>query len=71
MSSRFDGKSKTAIALAAIGAHMDQVAAASPLGPWREPVTRRYETPAQITARILLLIDRLNAQNAPLKDVAE
>ena len=71
MNSRRDGVSKTAAALAVIGAHMDRVAAATPLGPWREPVIRRHETPDQIKARILTLIDRLNAQNAPLKDAAE
>ena len=71
MSSHLDGISKTAAALAAIGAHMDRVAAATPLGPWRESITRRQETPDEIKVRILSLIDRLNAQNAPLKDAAE
>jgi hypothetical protein len=71
MSSHRDGISKTAAALAAIGTHMDMVAAATPLGPWREPVIRCRETPDQIKARILRLIDRLNAQNAPLRDAAE
>ena len=73
MNSRPAGRCKTAAALAAIGADMDRIAAATPLGPWREPVTRTYETPEQIKIRILDLIDRLNAHNAPfsLKDAAE
>jgi len=73
MNSRTSGNSKTAAVLAAIGADMDRIAAATPLGPWREPVTRRQETPDQIKMRILNLIDRLNAHNAPLvlKDAAE
>ena len=73
MNSRLTGSSKTAAALAAIGADMDRIAAATPLGPWREPVTRNYATPDEIKLRILHLIDRLNAHNAPfyLKDAAE
>jgi hypothetical protein len=73
MNSRLTGNSKTVAALAAISAEMDLIAAATPLGPWREPVTRTYETPDQIKLRILNLIDRLNAHNAPLslKDAAE
>ena len=73
MNSRPSRHSKTAAALAAIGADMDRIAAATPLGPWREPVIRRYETPDQIKMGILDLIDRLNAHNAPLvlKDAAE
>ena len=63
--------SKTAATLAAIGAHMDRVAAETPLGPWREPVPRRYETPDQVRARILMRMNRLNAQNAILKEAAE
>jgi len=65
--------SKTLAALAEIGADMDRIAAATPLGPWREPVTPPYETSDQIRLRILNLIDRLNAHNAPflVKDAAE
>jgi hypothetical protein len=52
---------------------MDRIVAATPLGPWRESMTRTYETPDQIRLRILNLIDRLNAHNArfSLKDAAE
>jgi hypothetical protein len=52
---------------------MERIAAETPLGPWREPITRIYETPDQIKLRILNLIDRLNAHNAALllKDAAE
>lgn len=65
--------SKTAAVLAAIGADMDRIAAETPLGPWREPLTRTYETPDQIRLHILNLIDRLNARNVPfpMKDAAE
>jgi hypothetical protein len=65
MSSRLRGSSKTARVLAAIGADMDRLAAATPAGPWREPVTPVYETPDQVRSRILDLIERLNAQNQP------
>lgn len=67
------GTSRTAAALAAIGADMDRIAAETPLGPWREPIKRTYETPDEIKLRILDLIDRLNAHNAlfSLKDAAE
>jgi hypothetical protein len=73
MNSRLTGNSRSAAALAAIGAGMDRIAAETPLGPWREPISRTYETPDQIKMRILDLIDRLNAHNAPfsLKDAAE
>jgi len=73
MNSRPTGTSRTASALALIGANMDRIAAETPLGPWREPITRAYETPDQIKMRILDLIDRLNAHNAPfsLEDAAE
>ena len=73
MNSRLTGNSKTAGTLAAIGADVDRIAAATPLGPWREPVTRNYPTPDQIKLRILDLIDRLNAHNTSvsLKDAAE
>jgi hypothetical protein len=73
MNSRLTASSKTAVTLAAIGADMDRIAAATPLGPWREPATRNYATPDEMKLRILKLIDRLNAHNAPfcLKDAAE
>ena len=73
MNSRLTRNSKTADTLAAIGADMDRIAAATPLGPWREPITRNHPTPDQIKLRILHLIDRLNAHNAPisLNDAAE
>jgi hypothetical protein len=73
MNSPPNGSRKTAAVLAAIGADMDRIAAATPLGPWREPVTRKYATPEEIEMRILNLIDRLNAHNArfSLKDAAE
>jgi hypothetical protein len=73
MTSRLTGNSRTAAVLAAIGADMDRIAAETPLGPWREPITRTYETPDQTKMRILDLIDRLNAHNArfSLKDAAE
>ena len=71
MSSRPKEPSKTAAALAAIGAHMDRIAMQTPLGPWREPVNRRYDTPEQTKARILALMDRLNAQSAAAKQAAE
>jgi hypothetical protein len=73
MNARRRASSKTLAALAAIGADMDRIAAETPLGPWREPITPRHETPDQIKMRILNLIDRLNAHNAAvfLKDAAE
>jgi len=73
MNSRLTGNPKTAATLAAIGADMDRIAAATPLGPWREPVTRNYATPEEMKLRILKLIDRLNAHNASfsLKDASE
>jgi hypothetical protein len=73
MSSRLTGSCKTVAALAAIRVDMDRIAASTPLGPWREAVTRTYETPDQIKMRILDLIDRLNAHHATssLKDAAE
>ena len=71
MSLRFHEKTETAAALGAIGAHMDRIAAETPLGPWREPVSRRYETPDHIKARILTLMDGLNVQNALMKEAAE
>ena len=73
MNSRPTGSSNTAAVLAAIGADMDRIAATTPLGPWREPLTRTYATPDEIKLRIHNLIDRLNAHNAvfSLKDAAE